>query len=91
MTVGGTYTYTSGRHGPRASGTPYSEDVTFTPTDAIDYNTVNTTVNVTVGQATPNVTVNAVALDSGTALDNSQLSGTATFVVNGTSVNVPGT
>ena len=41
--------------------------------------------------ATPNVTVNTVNLTYGTALANSQLSGTATYIVNGTSVLVPGT
>ena len=48
-------------------------------------------MTVNVGQATPKVSVNPVKLTYGTALANSQLKGTATFIVNGTTVLVPGT
>jgi hypothetical protein len=51
----------------------------------------NLRVTVNVGQATPNVRIYAVSLTPGTALSNRQLSGTATFLVNGTKVTVPGT
>jgi hypothetical protein len=44
----------------------------------------------TIAQGKPQVSVNPVHLTYGTALANSQLSGTATFVVNGTKVSVPG-
>ncbi len=90
--VAGTYTYTSAAGTIlNASGTAYSENVTFTPTDSIDYTTASTTVSVTVGQATPSVTVNPVSITYGTALANSQLGGTATFLVNGVSTPVAGT
>ena len=45
----------------------------------------------TIAPGTPHVGVNPVKLTYGTALANSQLSGTATFIVNGTTVLVPGT
>ena len=94
--VPGTYSWTSTSTGGtilKASSTPYSEKVTFTPTDTTDYVTLtNLSVTVNVAKATPNVTVNTVALTYGTALANSQLSGTATFIVNGgVIVSVPGT
>jgi hypothetical protein len=95
VSVPGTYSYTStSTVGTilKASSRPYSEKVTFTPTDTTDYVTqTNLSVTVNVGKATPNVTVNPVNLTYGTALANSQLSGTATFIVNGTKVSVPGT
>ncbi len=74
-----------------ASGTAYSEGVTFTPTDSTDYTTATTTVQVTVGQATPTITVSPVSITYGTALANSQLSGTASYTVNGVLTSVSGT
>ena len=44
-----------------------------------------------VAQATPTVTINPVTIIYGTALANSQLSGTVTSTVDGNSVAVPGT
>ena len=44
-----------------------------------------------VAQATPTVAINPVTIIYGTALANSQLSGTVTSTVNGKSVTVPGT
>ena len=41
--------------------------------------------------ATPTVSVQPVSITFGTALDDSQLSGTATWVVGGQTVSVPGT
>ena len=46
---------------------------------------------ITTTSITPTVSVNAVNIGFGTALANSQLTGTATAVVNGLTVNVPGT
>jgi hypothetical protein len=48
-------------------------------------------LTLTVSQATPTVSVNPVNLTYGTALDNSQLSGTATVDVSGNPVTVDGT
>ncbi len=89
--VPGTYTYTSKAGTVPAAGA-HTEQATFTPTDATDYATLtNLSVAVNVAKATPNATVNPVSLTYGTALASSQLSGTATFVVNGNTVPVPGT
>jgi hypothetical protein len=46
---------------------------------------------VTVSPATPTVSVNPVNIAYGTALSNSQLSGTATSTVGGNPVTVAGT
>ena len=91
--VPGTYTYTSKAGTVLASSaSAYTEQVTFRPTDTIDYVTqTDLSVTVNVGQATPKVSVNPVKLTYGTPLANSQLKGTATFIVNGTTVLVPGT
>jgi hypothetical protein len=93
VSVSGTYSYTSAAGTVlAASASAYTEQVTFTPTDTTAYPTqTNLSVAVTVGMATPQVAVNTVNLTNGTALANSQLSGTATFIVNGTKVGVPGT
>ena len=45
----------------------------------------------TIVKGTPQVSVNPVKLTYGTALANSQLDGTATYVASGTNVVVPGT
>jgi hypothetical protein len=102
--VPGTFTYTSatgvlnaGNGQSRAFGTvlsagnDQSEAVTFTPTDATNYTRASGTVTVNVGQATPTVTINPVTIIYGTALANSQLSGTVTFTVDGNTVPVVGT
>jgi hypothetical protein len=102
--VPGTFTYTSatgvlnaGNGQTQAFGTvlsagnDQSEAVTFTPTDATDYTPASGTVTVNVGQATPTVTINPVNIIYGTALANSQLSGTVTFTVDGNTVPVVGT
>ena len=90
--ISGAFTYDNAGTLLNASPSGQNEVVTFTPTDALDYTSVSSTVSVIVARATPTVTgVNAVTLNYGTPLDNSQLSGTATFNVNGTAVNVAGT
>ena len=88
--INGTYTYTSAAGTVPAAGTNLTEGVTFTPQDSTDYPPVNTIVVVNVAQATPNVSVNSFSLSYGTALANSQLSGTAKWLVGGAQVNVPG-
>ena len=52
--------------------------VTFTPTDAVNYNSVNTSSSITVSKATPTVGWNAPsAISYGTALSAAQLNATA--------------
>ena len=91
--VAGTFTYTSAAGTVlNASNSGQSEAVTFTPTDTTDYTTASATVTVNVAQATPTmVSVNPVNITYGTALDNGQLSGTASWTVNGSLVPVAGT
>ena len=93
ITVAGTFTYTSAAGTVlKASGSGQSEAVTFTPTDTTDYTTATSTVTVNVAQATPTVvSVNPVNITYGTALANGQLSGTATWTVNGSPITVAGT
>ena len=68
------------------------EAVTFTPTDTTDYTTASSTATVNVAQATPTVvSVSPVNITYGTALANGQLSGSASWTVNGSTVTVPGT
>ncbi len=93
ISIAGTLAYTSAAGTVLGAGQDQTEKVTFTPADSSDFNSVqtNVTINVTTTIITPQVTVNPVTLTYGTALANSQLSGTASAVVNGKSVNVPGT
>jgi uncharacterized Zn-binding protein involved in type VI secretion len=91
VSVAGTYSYTTAAGTVLSAGT-HTESVTFTPTDNTDYNPVTSSVAVTVNAATPNVTfATPAALTYGTALDNSQVSGSATWTVNGSPVTVAGT
>ena len=90
--VAGTYSYTSAAGTVLGAGNGQTETVTFTPTDTTDYTTTSSTVTVNVARAKPTVTtVNPVNITYGTALVNSQLSGTATWMVNGASTSVAGT
>ena len=90
VNVAGTFIYTSATGTVLNAGNGQPRAVTFTPSVGTDYTSVQTTVTVNVGQATASVSVNAVNLTYGTALANAQLSGTASFTVNGSLVNVPG-
>ena len=95
VTVPGTFSYTSAEAGTVLNGgSGQSKAVTFTPADTTDYATVSSGLNVTVNvstHATPTVAINPVNITYGTALDNSQLSGTAIFTLRGKIVVVPGT
>jgi hypothetical protein len=91
VNVQGTFTYTSAGGTVLDGGNWQTEAVTFTPNDTGDYSPASITVAVNVAQATPTVSVIPVNITFGTALDNSQLSGTATWTVGGNSVPVPGT
>jgi hypothetical protein len=57
----GTFAFTNPATVP-AAGTA-SQSVTFTPTDALNYQTVTTSVNVTVAKATPLITTQPTATD----------------------------
>ncbi|HEX3660851.1 MAG TPA: Ig-like domain repeat protein [Acidobacteriaceae bacterium] len=74
--VPGSYAFTTPTLEPTA-GTD-SESVTFTATDAVDYNTVTASVNVTVNQATTTVTwALPVSIIYGTPLSATQLNASA--------------
>ena len=56
-----------------------------------DYTTASSNVSVSVSQATPTVTsINAVSITYGTALVSTQLSGTASYTLDGSTIAVPG-
>jgi hypothetical protein len=90
VTVPGSFSYTSAAGTVLGAGAGQSVSVTFTPTDLTDYSTAVSTVIVNVAQAVPQVSVNPVSLTYGTALANSQLTGTATWTVGGNPVTVAG-
>ena len=92
VSVPGTFAYTSAAGTVLKAGNAQKESVTFTPADGADYTTVVTTVTVNVAKVTLTVqSVNPVNITYGTALQNSQLSGTAQGTVNGATVSIPGT
>ena len=71
----GTFAWTTPSTAPSAGAPP--ENVTFSPSDATDYNTVTGSVSVTVNQAAPTVSAWPVAsaIASGQALSSSTLTG----------------
>ena len=71
----GAFSYDAPNTAPNA-GTA-SQGVTFTPTDAANYNTATSTVSVTVNKATPSVTwpISASEITYGAELSTSVLSG----------------
>ena len=76
--IPGTFAYTSPPSNPLSAGNGQIEDVTFTPTNT-SLSKESGTVFVNVAKAKPTITnvSGPVNLTYGTALDNSQLSGTA--------------
>jgi hypothetical protein len=90
--VPGTFTYS-----PPAGAVPYASpdqtlSVTFTPTDLADYAPVSSSATLNVHAAPPTITwLRPHAIMFGTPLSDVQLNATATWVVNGQTVNVPGT
>ncbi|MEO6923393.1 MAG: Ig-like domain repeat protein, partial [Bryocella sp.] len=77
--VPGIFTYTPALSTVLAAG-PQTLSVTFTPTDATDYNSVNATVVLTVTKVTPVVAWAAPAsITYGTALSATQLNATASY------------
>ena len=89
--VPGSFTYTPPAGTVLNVGQGQTLTANFTPNDTTDYTTASGSVKINVTQATPDVSVNPLSLNVGTPLANSQLSGTATWVVGGVQVNVPGT
>ncbi|HEX4007376.1 MAG TPA: FG-GAP-like repeat-containing protein [Acidobacteriaceae bacterium] len=88
----GTFVYKPAAGTVLAAGT-HNLNVTFTPTDTVDYKTVTDTVSITVSKATPAITWNApAAITYGTKLSATQLDATApvggTFVYNPTAGTV---
>ncbi len=79
--VGGTFAWATPSTEPSAGTIP--ENVTFTPTDTTDYNTVAGTVSVTVSEATPMVTAwpTASAITYGETLSSSTLTGGTVSVI----------
>ena len=91
--VPGSFSWTTPATAPAAGTT--SEDVTFTATDAADYNTVAGSANVTVNRATPTVTAwpTASGITLGQTLASSTLNGGTASVLGSfswtTSTTVP--
>ena len=88
-TVPGNFVYAPGLGTILNAGANQTLSVNFTPTDAVNYNSVNgTTVLITVNKATPTVTWNnPAAITYGTALGATQLNATAS--VSGSFVYTP--
>ncbi len=91
VNVPGTFSFGSLVGTVLGAGSGQTETVTFTPTDATDYQSVQLPVTVNVAAALPLLSANNVTLPEGTALDNSQLTGSASWVVAGAVVDVAGT
>jgi hypothetical protein len=73
----GSFVYSPAAGTTPAPGTD-SLSVTFTPTDATDYNTATASVSLTVTKATPTITwPTPTAITYGTALSSAQLNATA--------------
>jgi lysophospholipase L1-like esterase len=80
--VPGSFAYTPAQGMVLTAGT-HALSATFTPTDSTNYSTVNSSVQITVSQATPQISwANPAAIVYGTALSATQLNTTA---------SVPGT
>ena len=88
--VPGSWSFTSALGTVPHAGAGQSESASFTPTDGTDYLRVTITVIINVAQASPQASANPVNLTYGTPLANEQLSGSATWTVDGTVVVVPG-
>jgi hypothetical protein len=85
--VAGTFAYNPPAGTMLTAGT-HTLSVTFTPTDASDYTTATTTVQLTVNQATPSITwATPTAITYGTALGATQLD--ATSPITGTFAYTP--
>ena len=89
--VAGSFAFTAPGTAPAVGAA--AQSVTFTPVDTTNYNTVSGTVSVTVGKATPNVTLWPVAtpISGGQTLAASTLSGGSASVGGAFAFTTPGT
>ncbi|MEI6209644.1 MAG: hypothetical protein WCP20_22910, partial [Desulfuromonadales bacterium] len=90
--VAGSFAFTTPTTIPTAVGN-YSASVTFTPTDATNYNTVSGTVTVAVAKATPTITTlpTASGITFGQALSASTLTGGVGSVAGSFAFTTPAT
>ena len=87
----GTFTYSAPAGTILAAGSQ-NLSVTFTPSDATDYTTCTGSTTIIVQQATPTIIwVTPASIPAGTGLSGAELDATATCVVGGHTVSVPGT
>jgi hypothetical protein len=86
--IAGTFSY--GSITTPLAGNGQLVPITWTPSDKVHFTSVKLNVVVNVARATPNVVLKPVTIAYGTALANSQLSGTVTFTVAGKTVTVAG-
>jgi hypothetical protein len=89
--VAGTFAFTTPATEPNA-GT-YEADVTFTPTETTNYNSVTGKVNIVVSKSTPTVTTwpTASGITYGQALSDSTLTGGAASVAGTFALTTPAT
>ena len=75
--VSGTTAYSLGSGTVLSAGVSQALQVTFTPTDTVDYTTATATVSIDINQATPTITWTSPApITYGTALNETQLNAT---------------
>jgi uncharacterized delta-60 repeat protein len=90
--VPGTFIYSPAAGTVLHAGTNQTLSATFIPTDATEYTAGATTSTITVTEATPTINwANPSSMVYGTAIGAAQLDGTASWVVGGQTVSVPGT
>ena len=89
--VAGSFAFTQPDKAPGAGSA--SHDITFTPADTANYNIITLSVNVTVAQATPSVTIPPTAADIvyGQTLVSATLTGGAGSVAGSFAFAPPGT
>ncbi len=92
VSVPGTFTYAPAAGTVLAAGNNQTLSVTFAPTDTTDYSGATFSAAINVMPATPTINwSNPPDIPPGTALSPAQLDATATWVVGGQTVTVPGT
>ncbi len=90
--VPGNFTYSPAAGTVLQAGSNQTLSATFSPTNTTDYTTAAATATISVTKATPTITwANPPSLVYGTALSATQLDATASWVVGGQTVSVPGT
>ena len=92
VSVPGRFVYAQPAGTVLGAGDNQTLSVTFTPTDTTDFMSATGTTTISVAQATPTITwTNPASIVSGTALSGTQLDASASYIVGGTMVSVPGT